>query len=69
MKKILFQILFVYFFLFNSFLASSDLLSADNLCKQFVPRLGPTESKPFDTLHMFLKECFERVNFQEKICR
>ena len=34
----------------NSFLASGDLLSADNLCIQFGPRSGATESKLFDTL-------------------
>ena len=41
------------------------LSSADNLCKQFGPRLGPTEcwslsgSKPFDTLIVFLNEFLE----------
>ena len=29
--------------LLNSFLASGDLSSADNLCKQFGPSSGPTE--------------------------
>ena len=48
-----------------SFLASCDiLLFADNLCKQFGPKSGPTEcrswpgSKPFDTLIVFLKGFF-----------
>ena len=36
---------------FNSFLA-------DNLYKQFAP-------KPFDTLIVFLKECFETVYFEK----
>ena len=44
--------------------------SADNFFKQFRPRLGPTESqswsgsKLFDTLIEFLKEFFEKVNFE-----
>ena len=39
----------------------SELSTADNFCKQFVPRPGPTESrawsgsKLFDTLMVFLK--------------
>ena len=43
------------------------------LCKQFGPRSGPTElrswsgSKPFDTLIEFLKEFFEKVNFEKKV--
>ena len=38
------------------------LLSADNLCKQFGARSGPTEprSKLFDTLIVFLKEFLEK---------
>ena len=46
------------------------LLSADNLCKQFGPRSGPTEfwsrsgSKPFDTVIVFLKEFLLKVNFK-----
>ena len=41
------------------------------LCKQFGPRSGPTKSefKPFDTLNsliVFLKEIFEKVNFENK---
>ena len=50
--KIKFQVLLVFaknlpdyqvmFGVVNSFLASGDLSSADNLCKQFGPRSGPT---------------------------
>ena len=32
-------------FVFNYLLASSDLSSAYNLCKQFGPRSGPTETE------------------------
>ena len=45
--------------------------SADNLCKQFEPRPGPTKlrarsgSKLFDTLMVFLKEFFEKVDFEK----
>ena len=42
------------------------LSSADNVCKQFEPRSGPTKSKLFDTLMVFLKDCFEKVNFKTK---
>ena len=44
---------------------------ADTLCKQFRPRTGPTKcrawawSKLFDTLMVFLKEFFEKVNFEK----
>ena len=44
--------------------------SADNLCKQFGPRSGPTKcrawsgSKLFDTLTVYLKEFFEKVDFE-----
>ena len=47
------------------------LSSADNLCKQFVPRSGPTKcrawsgSKLFDTLMVFRKEILEKVNFEK----
>ena len=47
-----------------SFLQES---SADNLCKQFQSRSGPTDhwvlsgSKLFDTLVVFLKEFFQKV--------
>ena len=46
-------------------------LSADNFCKQFGTRSGPTErltcsgSKLFDTLMVFLKEFFEKVDFEK----
>ena len=45
--------------------------SADDLCKQFGPRSGPTKcrawsgSKLFDTLMIFLKEFFKKVNFEK----
>ena len=32
-------------FVFNSLAARGDLSSADNLCKQFGPRSGPTECR------------------------
>ena len=39
---------------------SLQVLSADNLCKQFGPRSGPLKmgSKLFDILMVFLKELF-----------
>ena len=46
--------------------------SADDLCKQFGPRSGPTKrrarsvSKLFDNLIVFLKEFFEKVDFEKK---
>ena len=45
--------------------------SADNLCKQFGPRSGLTNcqawsgSKLFDILMLFLKEFFEKSNFEK----
>ena len=45
--------------------------SADNFCKQFGPRSGPTEcrawswSKMFDTLMVFLIEIFKKVDFEK----
>ena len=45
--------------------------SADNLSKQSEPRSGPTKcrawsvSKLFDTLMVFLKEFFEKVDFEK----
>ena len=51
------------------------VLSADNLCKQFVPRSGLTicqacsESKQFATLMLFQKEFFEKFNLKKKISR
>ena len=53
-------------------LASCDLSSADNFCKQFRPRSGQTKcrswsgSKLFDTLIVFLKELFEKVVILKK---
>ena len=44
--------------------------SADNFCKQFGPRSGPTNGrawsgfKLFDTLMVFLKEFFEKADFE-----
>ena len=42
--------------------------SADNLGKQFGLRSGPTNpgSKLFDILMVFLKEFFQKVNFEKK---
>ena len=46
--------------------------SADNLCKQFRSRSDPTfcrawsGPKLFDTLIIFLEECFEKVDFERK---
>ena len=45
--------------------------SADNLFKQFGPRAGPTKrrawsrSKLFDNLMVFLKEFFEKIDFEK----
>ena len=44
------------------------VLSADNICKQFGLRSGPTErcdSKLFDTRIVFLKDFFEKVDFEK----
>ena len=47
------------------------LSSADNFCKQFGPRSGPTECQSwsgfnmFDTLIVFLKEFLEKINFEK----
>ena len=55
--------------------AAGTLSSADNLYKQFGSRSGSTElrsrsgSNPSDTLIVFLKECFEKVNFEKKVSR
>ena len=49
--------------------------SAANICKEFGPRSGLTKcrawsrSKLFDTLIVFLKEFFEKVNFEKPISR
>ena len=46
--------------------------AADEFCKQFEPRLGLikrhalSESKSFDTLLIFLKEIFEKINILKK---
>ena len=58
---------------FNPFLASKILSSADNalICKHFRPRPRLTQwrswsgSKPYDTLILFLKEFFEKLNLEE----
>ena len=48
------------------------LSSADNLCKQFGSRSGPTKcwawsgSKLFDTLLIYLKEYFDSFNYEKK---
>ena len=50
-------------------------LSADIHCKQFGPRLGLTKhqaffgSKLFDTLMVFLKDSFEKVNLRKRKSR
>ena len=44
------------------------LSSADNLCKQFGLRSGPSRSKLFDTLIVFLNFFLENFNF-EKVSR
>ena len=60
--------------LLNSFCKWRHLLSVGNLYKQFGPRSGPTKcrswsgSKLFDTLIVFLKQFFEKVNL-EKVSR
>ena len=49
------------------------MLSADNLCKQFGPRSGPTKcrawsgSKLFNNLMVFLKEFFKKVDFEKNL--
>ena len=49
--------------------AFRDMSPADNLCKQFGPRSGPTKcqawsgSKLFDILRVFLKDVFEKCNW------
>ena len=58
--------LFVYLTLSLSMLAATIyyLWSADNLCKRFGPRSGPTNVGPdLDPNHLVLKEFFEKVNF------
>ena len=46
------------------------MLSADNLCKQFGPRSGPTNVGPdldqnYLTLMVFLKYFFDKVDFEK----
>ena len=45
------------------------MLSADNLCEQFGPRSGPTKRLAWSgstDARYFLKEFFEKVNFEKK---
>ena len=50
---------------------NSLLTSVDSLCKQFGSRSGPTkqqalsDSKLFDTQMVFLKEFFEKADFEK----
>ena len=66
---------FVFIKMYNKFLhvqlfpcKRQVLSSADNLCKQFGPRSGPTKSasERFDTLIVLQKEFFLKVNFEKK---
>ena len=47
------------------------MLSAENFCKQFGTRSGPTESRAwsgsnlFDTQMVFLKYIFEKIDFEK----
>ena len=47
--------------------------SADNLCREFGPRSGSTKrqalsgSKLFDTLMVFLKELFEKIDLEKNL--
>ena len=51
------------------------LLSADNFCKQFVPRSVLTERRswseyrPFDTLIVFLKDALKKLILKKKVSR
>ena len=55
----------------HGILVRTVVSSTDNLCKQFEPRSGPTKgqvtsgSKLFDTLMIFLKVFFEKVDFEK----
>ena len=61
--KIKFSSVLAHMIFLNSFLAQQRLLlSADNLYKQFGPRSG---FKPFDILIVFLKEFFEKGDFEK----
>ena len=61
--------------MFNFFYLLHVVLSADNICEQFGPRAGLTQcqtwsgSKLFDTLMVFLKIFFEKIDFFKKISR
>ena len=63
----------IYPFRFLQLSWNFDLLvsSADNFCKQFGPRSGPTKcrawsgSNLFDTQMVFKKEFFEKVDFEK----
>ena len=50
----------------------SKNMSAENFCKHFGPRSGPTEcrawsgSKPLDTMIEFKNEVFKKVDFEKK---
>ena len=52
---------------------SSLVSSADDFCKQFGPQIMPTKTsgliwiQSVDTQMVFLKEIFEKVNFEKKI--
>ena len=66
----------IYFIYFICLILSliADLSSADKLCKQFIPRSGPTEcrfwsgSTPFDTERIFLKKsAHEKLPSMQKV--
>ena len=57
-----------FFFIINSFLASGDFWRLSiTFEKQFGPRSGPTEDGPDLSIitNEFLKDCFEKVYFDE----
>ena len=54
------NIIAVHIELFKLFTLYLLVSSPDNLCKQF-----ETRSKLFDTLMIFLKECFEYIDFKK----
>ena len=66
------KLLYIYFSAPNHLLLVS---SADNLCKQFGPKSGPTILRAwsgcnlFDIQMVFLKKMFEKVDFEKKITR
>ena len=70
-KKIFWYTLLSGGLVFNSFLTCGNLLSADNLRKQFGSRSGSTGqswpgSKQLDTLMAFLIFCWKKHNFEEE---